>query len=462
MARSGGPTVGLDIGSCNIKAVEIVPGRGGNTVRALGMIATPPDVIENGIIIDPQQLGQAVKTLLKDSGISSKNSVSSVSGQSALVVRVIEVPQMSDSELAETMRYEVERHVPFAANEVIMDFQPIHRADTADDAANMEVLLAVAQQDMIDKHVEMLFAAGLTPSAIDVEPLAVARTYIELTPDPLGQKTVAIVNIGHLNTDIAIFRDGILSFPRVLPLAGTSFTRSIMGHMGMSQDQAEEYKKTYAEVIMQHGSAPAQQAAADPGFLDFSAPPTLGDDSGAKMPFDFSEPSDTEPTNLAMAAAAEAGGVDPFGIPGDSPFGEPIGADTAPALTTTASSETHDPNKLQVFTAIAPVIGELLTEVRRSMEYYQGRGLGAIDEILLCGGSANITNMDTFFTSELGIPTRLASPFEHVTVAAKSYSPEYLEGVSSQFAVAVGLAVRDMVSVKMPVPAGGKKRGKKK
>ena len=176
MAKSGGPTVGLDIGSSLIKVAELVPGRNGVTVRAMGMAPTPVGAMENNIIVDAQLLGQAVKKLLKEAGVSSKSSVSSVSGQSALVVRVIEVPRMSDSELAETMKWEVERHVPFAANEVIMDFQPIERADTPPDSQNMEVLLAVAQQDMVDRHVEMLMAAGLRPSTGTRSRPAAART----------------------------------------------------------------------------------------------------------------------------------------------------------------------------------------------------------------------------------------------------------------------------------------------
>src|SRR5258708_26630080 len=154
MAKSGGPTIGLDIGSSVIKVAEVIPGRGGVTIRAIGTAATPEGAMENNIIVDAQLLGQAVKKLLKESGCSSRSSVSSVSGQSALVVRVIEVPRMSDSELAETMKWEVERHVPVAAYEVIMDFQPIERADTPPDSQNMEVLLAVAPQDMVDRHLE--------------------------------------------------------------------------------------------------------------------------------------------------------------------------------------------------------------------------------------------------------------------------------------------------------------------
>src|SRR3989442_15003440 len=41
MAKSGGPTVGLDIGSSLIKVAELVPGRNGVTVRAMGMAPTP-------------------------------------------------------------------------------------------------------------------------------------------------------------------------------------------------------------------------------------------------------------------------------------------------------------------------------------------------------------------------------------------------------------------------------------
>src|SRR5258708_6000170 len=448
MAKSGGRTIGLDIGSSVIKVAEVVPGRGGVTVRVIGKAATQEGAMENNIIVDAQLLGQAVKKLLKESGCSSKSSVSSVSGQSALVVRVIEVPRMSDSELAETMKWEVERHVPFAANEVIMDFQPIERADTAPDSQNMEVLLAVAQQDMVDRHVEMLFAAGLTPAAIDVEPLAVSRALIELGPDPYSQKTIALINIGASNTDIGIFRDGILAFPRTLPLAGETITRSIATQMGVSQEQAEELKQKYGEVILDQAAQPAALPA--DAFLDFA----IGDDEPAAetkpMPFDFSDAEaggETKP--VSVADHETAGGFD---------LSEPPAAPAPAQVPATVSGQ--DPTKMQVFSAMAPVLGELLTELRRSMEYYRGRSAdGTIDEILLCGGSATIPNLDKFLSQEMGIPTRVANPFQFTTLATKSYSQEYLNEVAPSFAVAVGLGARDMVNV--PAAAGAA-RGKKK
>ncbi len=460
MARSGGPTVGLDIGSNSIKVAEVAPGRGGVTVRALGMAPTPPNAMENNIITDAQLLGQAVKKLLKETGIGTRSSVSSVSGQAALVVRVIEVPKMSDAELAETMRWEVERHVPFAANEVIMDFQPIVRADTPPDAQNMEVLLAVAQQDMVDRHVEMLFAAGLTPSAIDVEPLAAARSFIELGPDPLAQKTIAIVNIGASNTDIGIFRDGILAFPRTLPLAGDQITRALMANMGLTDEQAEDLKRTHGEVILDQFAQP--QAAApvsDAGFLDFSvAAPTDEPASSGRVPFDFSEP-ETESGGLAGSAPDTDKTAYDFETP-PAPTTDPIAAESSNVPVPIAPA---DPAKIQVFAAIAPVLSELLTELRRSLEYYRGRSSdGRIDEILLCGGTSGLKNLDRFLETELGIPTRVASPLQYTTVATKNYSQEYLESIAPTFAVAIGLASRDLVSVPAPVGAGAGRGGKKK
>jgi len=438
MASSSGPTVGLDIGSSTIKVVEVVGSKGSPSVRAVGMAPTPAGAMENNIIVDPQLLGQAVKQLMREVGIRAKSSVSSVSGQGALVVRVIEVPKMSESELAETMKWEVERHVPFATDEVIMDFQPIERPDEPPDAQNMEVLLAVAQQDMIDRHVEMLFAAGLSPRAIDVEPLACARALIELGPDPYGRKTVAIINIGASNTDIGVFRDGLLAFPRTIPLAGDAFTQAIAEYFGIAKEQAEEWKRQYAEVMLEQ-IAP-QIPAVEEAFFDFSAPETVEEEAPSAPDTDRTQEEsapDTERTEESAYVEAPQEATPSPSVPAPVPAGEDI--------------------KTQVFAAIAPVLSELVMELRRSLEYYRGRSIdGVIDEILLCGGSAVIKNLDQFLASELGIPTRVADPFQYAPVTSRTLMREQ----APSFAVAVGLGARDMVNV--PVLAGsGGKRGKK-
>lgn len=450
MPKSVAPTVGLDVGSSMIKVVELSSGRDGVKLRALGMAPTPEGAIENNIILDPHLLGGVIKKLLKDSGITSKTVISSVSGETALVVRVIEVPKMTEEELKETMRWEVERHVPFAANDVVMDFQPIPRMDADPNDQNMEVLLVVAQQDMIDKHVDTIFATGLKPKAIDVEPLSISRALLELGPDPWGKKTAAIVNVGSNNTEIAIYKNGVIAFPRTIPLAGKNITRSIMTQLGVPEDKAEDLKKRHGEIDLDKLAQPMVQPAED--FLDFGAQEPAQEESS--MPFIFSVPEE-EPQKVSplmqpqeerpLEFAPESGGEEPnAGLPVPVPVG--------------------DPEENAVQQALATVLVELKDEIKRSLDYFKGKPTGGeIDEILLCGGSAKLKNLDKYFEREFNIPTHIASSLAYVRPTAKNFSMQYLEDVAPQFAVAIGLAARDMIiPPSMPSPVVRGKRGKKK
>jgi len=99
-----------------MKVAEARPSKEGVQINAVGVAPTPEGVIdESGYIQDPQALGQAIRQLLTQAGISTKHVVTSIPGQSALVVRVIEMPKMSPSELDKSMAWEVERHIACAA-----------------------------------------------------------------------------------------------------------------------------------------------------------------------------------------------------------------------------------------------------------------------------------------------------------------------------------------------------------
>ncbi len=488
------PTVGIDIGSNLIKVVEMRPGSP-TQITAIGIAPVPNEALDNGIIVDPQLLGKHLKDLLKEAGVSSRRCVSSVSGQ-AVVVRVIELPRVAPNELQDQMKWEVEKHVPFAASEVIMDYQAIDRPAEAE-SQNMEVLLAVAQQEMIDRHVDVLRAAGLKPSAIDVEPLAVCRSLLdsadETTVPP--DTTVAIVNIGASTTDIAIYRDRLLAFPRTLSIAGNQLTEAIARAMGVEIAQADEYKREHGEVLMDQAYQQTQYGAEDMGFHDFSSsafpmpdfgtpspftPPPSTDGSphpSGRMPFDF-QSQDAPPLDYGAAAppvppAAASPPSGPFDFstgapqpqeqtpPGEFSFAAPAppseeedspsAALTAPpALDLPAASGPTEPPsdlKIHVFNAMAPVLTELSQEVRRSIEYFRGKYPDTpISELWLVGGTAKMPNLAPYIEQEVGVPTRVADPFKTSQVSVKDLAPDEAADISSFCAVAVGLAQRDMLA----------------
>jgi type IV pilus assembly protein PilM len=475
------PTVGLDIGSQQIKAVELRLGKTGRlTVSAIGVAPTPVGVMQNNIITDPQAMGQAIRQLLRESGITTKRIVGSVAGQSAVVIRIIEVPRMTDAELKETMRWEVERHVPFAPSETIIDYQPLVSNDPAMAAnPNMEVLLAVAQQDIISNFVDAIFAAGQDPVAIDIEPRAASRAMLDLVDGrpvvrPLtafstdqNQETVAIVNIGASNTDISIFQDGQLAFPRSLPLAGDSLTRAIADLLGYPMEQAERIKRDYATVQLDrmavytgtyYGDEPNFEA---PQFTDddlsnfrasapssrrrgpFEEDPAGAFELGAEGP-QFDNVDRTQPMASALLDLAKPA------APGD---GLPFQPATDAGFSAAGAGGDEQGLRNQVFEAVAPVLGELATELRRSLDYYRSRAQGrSVDRVLLIGGTATLGNLGPFLQRELQVPVLVADPLAGLEVTAKHYDPQFLSLIAPTFTIALGLAARDAVFNANPAP----------
>lgn len=93
---------------------------------------------------------------------------------------------------------------------------------------------------------------------------------------------------------------------------------------------------------------------------------------------------------------------------------------------------------LQVSTVMLPVIRDLLGEVHRSLDFYLAQGTErAITRALITGGSANLKNLDKYFSQELKIPVEIFDPFTNVE-GSESVPPE----TRSAYAAAVGLATR--------------------
>ena len=487
---AAGPLIGIDIGSQQIKIAELRPGKTGLTVSALALGPTPLGIIQNNIITDPAAMGMALKQLMRESGITVKRAVGCISGQNAVVIRIIEVPRMTDAELKETMKWEVERHVPFAPSETVLDYQPLTPlTPEAANGPNMEVLLAVAQQDAVSNYLDVLFAAGLDPVAVDIEPLAVARAVLDVSggqpvvrpqalPGDLAYsgslpETVAVVNIGAANTEIAIFQGDQLAFPRSLPLAGDSLTRAIAEALQYPVEQAERVKRDYGMVQLDRMAVYTGTAYDAEGGYEA---PEFGDEEH----FNLNEDTHDNPFDLNSGLDADFGSAFrsvPSGRLGEAGaddvartqpmsrrtlnLARPVQSDVPPAFLPPADDGFGlapggtDENQLRddIFEAIAPVLQELSAEIRRSLDYYRSRGAQvSVDRVLLTGGSAGLTNLAAFLQNELQTPVSVASALDGMSVTSKHFDPAYLATIGPAFTVAVGLAARDAVFNANPLP----------
>jgi len=448
--------LGLDIGTNLIKVVEMRATRGSLQLLNLGVRPTPPEVISNGVIVDASALGSAIRGLVQAQGIRTRDVIASVAGQSSLVVRPIEVPKMSRAELADTMRWEVERHIPFAASEVIMDYQPlIEPEELPEERQNMEVLLAVAQEDMINAYLETFQVAGLQPRALDIEGLASARSLVDVrAADGLYDQTLALVNIGATTTDISIIRNGLLSFNRPVPMAGDSLTNAISENLGRDLGEAERLKKEAGMVVLDERpmAAVAPPPAPEPQTPAAAAEETPEGEQQAEPVFDLSAELEDEVAPRRAAPAVPEQIFDLSQPPEQGAPAAPVaqpkppGRPAEPSPPRPSIQLSTEAISRRVYEAMLPALSELVTEIRRSLEYYRSRYPDStVDRILLFGGTARLPNLATFIANEVGITVEVANPVRQLDFLPPFYSRAYLDEIACLLPIAVGLAIRDVL-----------------
>lgn len=84
-------------------------------------------------------------------------------------------------------------------------------------------------------------------------------------------------------------------------------------------------------------------------------------------------------------------------------------------------------------------IDTLVDELRRSLRYYSKEtGIREFDKMLICGGTARMTNLNSHLAQALSMNVEIYNPFESFTVP-----PGFNEFIGTQLATACGLAMRE-------------------
>ena len=120
--------MGLDIGSSAVKAVELAASGKSYRVVAYASEAMAPDSIVDGAIIDGAGVADTIRRVFERLDTKTKDVAASLSGN-AVIVKKINLPQMTEAELAESIKWEAEQYIPFDIQDVNLDYQIIQGAD---------------------------------------------------------------------------------------------------------------------------------------------------------------------------------------------------------------------------------------------------------------------------------------------------------------------------------------------
>ncbi len=216
--------VGIDIGAGFIKAVAIDKSK------------TPPEMTAFSYEPLRKDATAAVKKAVTKLGISNISVNTSISGPS-VIVRIVEMPSMTERELKSAVKFEAEKYIPYKLDEVITDFVKIEELS----GEKISVLLVAAKKSVVNNRIELLSGAGLTLRGIDIDSFAVMNAFLNSQKES-KDITCALIDIGAKITNINIVKGEQSYLTRDIQIAGNDITVAIAEKLNLEKGKAEALK----------------------------------------------------------------------------------------------------------------------------------------------------------------------------------------------------------------------------
>lgn len=229
--------VGLDIGSSAVKVCELKKTRRGLLLTAGGIEPLAPDTVVDGAVMDANGVSEAIDRLYQSNRIKNQRVATSVSGHS-VICKKISVAPMSEQELAESIQWEAEQHIPFDISDVNLDYQVLKSSSPA----ALDVLLVAVKKDKIWNHTQAVIQAGKTPVVVDFDAFAVQNAY-ENSYTPAPSVCAGLLNLGASVLNINIVRNGESLFTRDVSIGGNQYTDAFQKELNLSFEEAENIKR---------------------------------------------------------------------------------------------------------------------------------------------------------------------------------------------------------------------------
>ena len=267
-ARRAPRAFGLDIGSTAVKVVEL---RDLDPSPAVARCASTPiaaGIVAEGAIRDAEAAAAAIRRAVATAGITGTDAAVGICGRE-LIIKKLQIPEIPARELKDAVRIEAEHEIPFAIDEVFLDYQI-----TAEQNRLIDLTLVAAKKSKVMEYHAVVTAAGFTPVVVDVDGFALGNQH-ELTANATTER-VALVDVGATMTKVAVVGGALTHLVRDVPFGGSRYTQAIAARLGVSLESAEAIKTGAAR-----NPDPRDGGAGLRGRL---ARPRPGDPARARLP----------------------------------------------------------------------------------------------------------------------------------------------------------------------------------
>ena len=237
--------IGLDISSSAVKMVELASeGKDRYRVDRYTIEILPRDTIVDGNVVNLEVAAETVRRAWRKLASSTRQVAIALPASHVITKKIIVPAGLREEELEVQVESEANQYIPFALDEVNLDFQVVGPAVSSPD--EIEVLIAASRKEKVEDRVAVVESAGLKPVVMDVESYAVLAAF-ELVQKqlPSGGKgqIVALVDVGANVMSLTVLRNGQQLYTREQAFGGNQLTQDVARQFGMSFEEAESEKR---------------------------------------------------------------------------------------------------------------------------------------------------------------------------------------------------------------------------
>lgn len=261
--------VGIDISDQTIKIVQISDG---SKRRLLGrdIHVLPAGLIEHGVVANQSAMEKELRAAFAACRITPSRSTAIVSiPETQSFLRVIEVPEMTDDEVGEAIKWEIAQHIPFSIDSVYIDWQGLSKNGHIASAGHREVQVGAAQKKVVDPLYSVMMNVGIDVAAFELESQAIVRSLI--SPTLHEKQGVLIVDFGSTATNVIVHDIGASRFTASLQRGVTEvLTELAPADKMLVMEQLHTMPKELADRIAPHIAAQIDKLIVDiRGVADF-------------------------------------------------------------------------------------------------------------------------------------------------------------------------------------------------
>ena len=247
-SRKSGSLLGVDIGATAVALVELSHVHGSCRLDAWAVEALPDGATAAENISDARAVGATIRRAAKRAGCRARRAAFAVPSSVAVTKTIDMDASLGDRELEVEVVLEADRHLPFGADEIALDFEQLHLSAT--DPSQAEVLLAGCRAEHVERRRAALESAGLKAVAADIETFCQQR--VVRTCEPAEWAVLAVAEVGATATSLCVADRDAVVFTRAAPFDGTRLHAS-----DSSRQVVEDWLRVVSRLLRLYAATPS-------------------------------------------------------------------------------------------------------------------------------------------------------------------------------------------------------------